>query len=66
MPLKASLHSRTVPTYGDRLVGGVLAYNWDTEDSGEAQYFGHLAFEVDDIYAVCDRLMKAGAGQARQ
>jgi lactoylglutathione lyase len=38
----------------------LLTYNWDTEDYGEARYFGHLAFEVDDIYAVCDRLMKAG------
>jgi lactoylglutathione lyase len=37
-----------------------LTYNWDREDYGEARYFGHLAYEVDDIYAVCDRLMKAG------
>jgi lactoylglutathione lyase len=37
-----------------------LTYNWDAEDYGEARYFGHLAFEVDDIYALCDRLMKAG------
>ena len=37
-----------------------LTYNWDSEDYGEARYFGHLAFEVDDVYAVCDRLMKAG------
>jgi lactoylglutathione lyase len=37
-----------------------LTYNWDPEDYGEARYFGHLAFEVDDIYAVCERLMKAG------
>jgi len=37
-----------------------LTYNWDAEDYGEARHFGHLAFEVDDIYAVCDRLMKAG------
>ena len=37
-----------------------LTYNWDSEDYGEARYFGHLAFEVDDIYAACDRLMKAG------
>jgi lactoylglutathione lyase len=37
-----------------------LTYNWDSEDYGEARYFGHLAFEVDDIYALCDRLMKAG------
>jgi lactoylglutathione lyase len=37
-----------------------LTYNWDSEDNGEARYFGHLAYEVDDIYALCDRLMKAG------
>ena len=37
-----------------------LTYNWDSEDYGEARYFGHLAFEVDDIYATCERLMKAG------
>jgi lactoylglutathione lyase len=38
-----------------------LTYNWDgDEDVGEARYFGHLAYEVDDIYAECDRLMKAG------
>jgi lactoylglutathione lyase len=37
-----------------------LTYNWDSEDYGEARYFGHLAYEVDDIYALCDRLMQAG------
>jgi lactoylglutathione lyase len=37
-----------------------LTYNWDSEDYGEARFFGHLAYEVDDIYAACDRLMKAG------
>ena len=38
-----------------------LTYNWDSkEDYGEARYFGHLAYEVDDIYATCDKLMKAG------
>ena len=37
-----------------------LTYNWDSEDYGEARHFGHLAFEVDDIYATCDKLMKAG------
>lgn len=37
-----------------------LTYNWDAEDYGEARYFGHLAYEVDDIYAVCERLMQAG------
>jgi lactoylglutathione lyase len=37
-----------------------LTYNWDSEDYGEARHFGHLAFEVEDIYATCERLMKAG------
>ena len=37
-----------------------LTYNWDTEDYSEARYFGHLAYEVDDIYALCEKLMKAG------
>jgi len=37
-----------------------ITWNWDAEDYGEARYFGHLAFEVDDIYALCDRLMKNG------
>ena len=37
-----------------------LTYNWDTEDYGEARHFGHLAYEVDNIYETCERLMKAG------
>jgi lactoylglutathione lyase len=37
-----------------------LTFNWDPEVYGEGRNFGHLAFEVDDIYATCDRLMKAG------
>jgi lactoylglutathione lyase len=37
-----------------------LTYNWDTEDYGSARNFGHLAYEVDDIYETCDKLMKAG------
>src|SRR5258708_38438450 len=35
-----------------------LTYNWDEEKYGEDRYFGHLAYEVDDIYPTCDRLMK--------
>ena len=38
-----------------------LTFNWDPEVYGEGRNFGHLAFEVDDIYATCDGLMKAGA-----
>jgi lactoylglutathione lyase len=37
-----------------------LTYNWDAEDYGEARYFGHLAYEVDDIYKVCERLQQTG------
>jgi lactoylglutathione lyase len=37
-----------------------LTFNWDTEDYGEARYFGHLAYEVDDIYATCEKLMQGG------
>jgi len=37
-----------------------LTYNWNSEDYGDARYFGHLAYEVDDVYALCERLMKAG------
>ncbi len=37
-----------------------LTYNWDAEEYGSARNFGHLAFEVDDIYQTCARLMAAG------
>ncbi len=37
-----------------------LTYNWDPETYEGGRNFGHLAYEVDDIYALCDRLMKAG------
>lgn len=37
-----------------------LTFNYDTENYGTARNFGHLAFEVDDIYLACERLQKAG------
>ncbi len=37
-----------------------LTYNWDPEDYDEGRNFGHLAFEVDDIYASCQALMDKG------
>ena len=37
-----------------------LTYNWDPEPYGEGRNFGHVAYEVDDIYATCQRLMDAG------
>ena len=37
-----------------------LTYNWDVEDYGSARNFGHLAYHVDDIYGLCQRLMDGG------
>ena len=37
-----------------------LTYNYDPETFGNSRNFGHLAFEVDDIYALCAKLQKAG------
>jgi len=37
-----------------------LTYNWDTEDYTGGRNFGHLAYQVDDIYAACQRLMDGG------
>ena len=37
-----------------------LTYNWDPEDYGSGRNFGHLAFEADDIYELCQRLSDGG------
>ena len=37
-----------------------LTYNWDPEEYNEGRNFGHLAYAVDDIYEVCQRLMDNG------
>ncbi len=37
-----------------------LTFNWDEKGYAGGRNFGHLAYRVDDIYALCDRLMKAG------
>ena len=37
-----------------------LTHNWDEQGYGGGRNFGHLAYEVDDIYATCERLMQAG------
>ena len=37
-----------------------LTYNWDPEVYGGGRNFGHLAYEVDDIYAYCAKLRDAG------
>ena len=45
---------------GDHSAQVELTYNWDPETYTIGRAFGHLAYEVDDIYALCERLMKAG------
>ena len=37
-----------------------LTYNWDPEGYAGGRNFGHLAYGVDDIYAICEKLMAAG------
>ena len=37
-----------------------LTYNWDPETYGGGRNFGHLAYEVDDIYGLCASLQAAG------
>ncbi len=45
---------------GDEDAQVELTYNWDPEEYGEGRNFGHLAYQVDDIYATCQRLMDGG------
>ena len=45
---------------GDESAQVELTYNWDPEPYGIGRAFGHLAYEVDDIYAACRRLMDHG------
>lgn len=37
-----------------------LTHNWDPEPYTGGRNFGHLAYEVDDVYALCQRLMDGG------
>ena len=45
---------------GDSEAQVELTYNWDPEKLTGGRNFGHLAYNVDDIYATCQRLMDAG------
>ncbi len=42
-----------------------LTYNWDPEAYGGGRNFGHLAYEVDNIYATCEKLMNGGVTISR-
>lgn len=37
-----------------------LTYNWEPEDYTSGRNFGHLAYQVDDIYDLCEKLMESG------
>jgi lactoylglutathione lyase len=37
-----------------------LTHNWDEKEVDEGRNFGHLAYQVDDIYATCEKLHQAG------
>jgi len=45
---------------GDESAQVELTWNWDPEVYGGGRNFGHLAYEVDDIYATCQRLADHG------
>ena len=45
---------------GDEAAQIELTWNWDPEPYGGGRNFGHVAYEVDDIYATCRRLMEHG------
>ena len=45
---------------GDNEAQVELTHNWDPDQYDEGRNFGHLAYEVDDIYALCQSLMDAG------
>ena len=45
---------------GDEDAQVELTYNWDSQEYGEGRNFGHLAYAVDDIYALCQSLLDSG------
>ena len=45
---------------GDEEAQVELTYNWDSEEYGEGRNFGHLAYRVENIYEVCQRLHDGG------
>lgn len=45
---------------GDENAEVELTHNWDETGYAGGRNFGHIAYQVDDIYAVCQRLIEAG------
>jgi lactoylglutathione lyase len=50
---------------GDEEAQVELTHNWDPEEYSEGRNFGHLAYQVDDIYALCQKLMDSGVTISR-
>jgi lactoylglutathione lyase len=50
---------------GDEAAQVELTYNWDPQEYGVGRNFGHLAYEVEDIYAACQRLQDHGVAVLR-
>jgi lactoylglutathione lyase len=50
---------------GDDAAQIELTYNWDPETYAGGRNFGHVAYEVEDIYAACERLMRHGVTISR-
>ena len=50
---------------GDGSAQVELTYNWDPEELDGGRNFGHLAYEVEDVYALCQKLMDAGVTISR-
>ena len=50
---------------GDEEAQVELTHNWDPEEYDEGRNFGHLAYQVDDIYALCQKLVDGGVTISR-
>lgn len=54
--------------YGDEASNSVieLTYNWGVESYDQGNAFGHIAIEVDDVYAACEQIKQKGGNVIRE
>ncbi len=57
---RAASPSSSSPRPATRTPQIELTHNWDEAGYGEGRNFGHVAYEVDDVYETCRRLMDGG------